>query len=269
MNGTVTKISGNVANQGVVVNYSISPDNKYVMYVTSQGILYVACSDGSDSTRVSPGTVSSNSESFKWSPISSHIAYRADHEVDTRYELFVFELATGQTTKVSGELPPGGDVDGQVSINNRKVYFQWSPDGSALAYTADQELNNDFELYVSAVDGSSNVIVSTGTHIGTFTFFRPDFSWSPDSSYIAYRVDENIGHIRLYVASRDGASNRGIQEIRELKENIRFMPTGSRYKIIIIDEVHMLTTEAFNALLKTLEEPPAHVYFMFATTGCR
>ena len=64
----------------------------------------------------------------------------------------------------------------------------------------------------------------------------------------------------------DGASNRGIQEIRELKEKIRFLPTTSQYKIIIIDEVHMLTTEAFNALLKTLEEPPAHVYFMFATT---
>lgn len=64
----------------------------------------------------------------------------------------------------------------------------------------------------------------------------------------------------------DGASNRGIQEIRELKEKIRFMPTSSRFKIIIIDEVHMLTTEAFNALLKTLEEPPEHVYFMFATT---
>jgi DNA polymerase-3 subunit gamma/tau len=64
----------------------------------------------------------------------------------------------------------------------------------------------------------------------------------------------------------DGASNRGIQEIRELKENIRFFPTSSRYKIIIIDEVHMLTTEAFNALLKTLEEPPEHVFFMFATT---
>lgn len=64
----------------------------------------------------------------------------------------------------------------------------------------------------------------------------------------------------------DGASNRGIQEIRELKEKIRFLPTSSRYKIIIIDEVHMLTTEAFNALLKTLEEPPPHVYFMFATT---
>jgi DNA polymerase-3 subunit gamma/tau len=64
----------------------------------------------------------------------------------------------------------------------------------------------------------------------------------------------------------DGASNRGIQEIRELKEKIRFLPTSAQYKIIIIDEVHMLTTEAFNALLKTLEEPPAHVYFMFATT---
>jgi len=64
----------------------------------------------------------------------------------------------------------------------------------------------------------------------------------------------------------DGASNRGIQEIRELKENLRFLPTSSPYKIIIIDEVHMLTTEAFNALLKTLEEPPDHVYFMFATT---
>ncbi|MGB3224913.1 MAG: DNA polymerase III subunit gamma/tau [Desulforhopalus sp.] len=64
----------------------------------------------------------------------------------------------------------------------------------------------------------------------------------------------------------DGASNRGIQEIRELKEKIRFLPTSSQYKVIIIDEVHMLTSEAFNALLKTLEEPPAHVYFMFATT---
>jgi len=64
----------------------------------------------------------------------------------------------------------------------------------------------------------------------------------------------------------DGASNRGIQEIRELKENIRFLPSKAKYKIIIIDEVHMLTVEAFNALLKTLEEPPAHVYFMFATT---
>ncbi len=64
----------------------------------------------------------------------------------------------------------------------------------------------------------------------------------------------------------DGASNRGIQEIRDLKENIRFMPVQERFKVVIIDEVHMLTTEAFNALLKTLEEPPEHVFFMLATT---
>ncbi len=64
----------------------------------------------------------------------------------------------------------------------------------------------------------------------------------------------------------DGASNRGIHEIRELKEKLKFLPSSSKFKIIIIDEVHMLTNEAFNALLKTLEEPPEHVYFMFATT---
>ncbi|NSW87810.1 MAG: DNA polymerase III subunit gamma/tau, partial [Syntrophobacteraceae bacterium] len=64
----------------------------------------------------------------------------------------------------------------------------------------------------------------------------------------------------------DGASNRGIDNIRELKETVRYRPAKSRYKIYIIDEVHMLTTEAFNALLKTLEEPPEHVVFVFATT---
>ena len=64
----------------------------------------------------------------------------------------------------------------------------------------------------------------------------------------------------------DGASNRGIDEIRELRENVRYTPAKSRYKIYIIDEVHMLTKEAFNALLKTLEEPPPHIIFIFATT---
>jgi DNA polymerase-3 subunit gamma/tau len=64
----------------------------------------------------------------------------------------------------------------------------------------------------------------------------------------------------------DGASNRGINEIRELRDGVRFAPSRDRYKIYIVDEVHMLTTEAFNALLKTLEEPPAHVVFLFATT---
>jgi DNA polymerase-3 subunit gamma/tau len=64
----------------------------------------------------------------------------------------------------------------------------------------------------------------------------------------------------------DAASNRGIDEIRDLREKIKFSPTQAPHKIYIIDEVHMLTTPAFNALLKTLEEPPAHAYFILATT---
>ncbi|MFN3531250.1 MAG: DNA polymerase III subunit gamma/tau [Candidatus Brocadia sp.] len=65
----------------------------------------------------------------------------------------------------------------------------------------------------------------------------------------------------------DGASNRGIDEVRNIRQNVSYAPARSRYKIYIIDEVHMLTREAFNALLKTLEEPPAHVKFIFATTA--
>ncbi|MCK4759578.1 MAG: DNA polymerase III subunit gamma/tau, partial [Candidatus Aminicenantes bacterium] len=64
----------------------------------------------------------------------------------------------------------------------------------------------------------------------------------------------------------DGASNRGIDDVRSLREGVKYKPIRSRYKVIIIDEVHMLTREAFNALLKTLEEPPPHTVFIFATT---
>jgi len=70
----------------------------------------------------------------------------------------------------------------------------------------------------------------------------------------------------LDVIEIDGASNRGIEEIRELRDTVKYAPASSKFKIYIIDEVHMLTREAFSALLKTLEEPPAHVKFMFATT---
>ena len=70
----------------------------------------------------------------------------------------------------------------------------------------------------------------------------------------------------LDVIEVDGASNTGVDDVRELRENIRYLPNRSRYKIFIIDEVHMLSTNAFNALLKTLEEPPEHAKFIFATT---
>src|SRR3990167_7356452 len=70
----------------------------------------------------------------------------------------------------------------------------------------------------------------------------------------------------LDVIEIDGASNRGIDDIRQINETIGFVPTHGKYKIILIDEVHMLTKEAFNALLKTLEEPPENAKFFFATT---
>ncbi|MCX7797570.1 MAG: DNA polymerase III subunit gamma/tau [Melioribacter sp.] len=70
----------------------------------------------------------------------------------------------------------------------------------------------------------------------------------------------------LDIIEIDGASNRRIEEIRTLRESVKYAPTKGKYKVYIIDEVHMLTTESFNALLKTLEEPPEHTLFIFATT---
>ncbi|UCF44021.1 MAG: DNA polymerase III subunit gamma/tau, partial [Planctomycetota bacterium] len=80
-------------------------------------------------------------------------------------------------------------------------------------------------------------------------------------SCVAINLGEDIDVIEI-----DGASNRGIDSVRELRENVILRPARCRFKIYVIDEVHMLTTEAFNALLKTLEEPPSHVKFIFATT---
>ena len=74
-------------------------------------------------------------------------------------------------------------------------------------------------------------------------------------------IEDSIDIIEL-----DGASNRGIDEIREIKESVRYAPAEGKYKVFIIDESHMLTKEAFNALLKTLEEPPPNVLFVLATT---
>ena len=90
----------------------------------------------------------------------------------------------------------------------------------------------------------------------------PSADFDPDSDISR----EIAGGRSLDVLEIDGASNRGIEEIRSLREQIKFAPMNGAYKVIIIDEVHMLTTQAFNALLRTLEEPPTHGKFIFATT---
>ncbi len=83
---------------------------------------------------------------------------------------------------------------------------------------------------------------------------------------IARIIAREIGTSVNDIYEMDAASNRGIDDIRELREGVRTLPFESKYKVYIIDEVHMLTKEAFNALLKTLEEPPAHAVFILATT---
>jgi len=80
------------------------------------------------------------------------------------------------------------------------------------------------------------------------------------------RVKEITDGRAMDVLEIDGASNNGVEQVRELRETCQYVPASGKFKIYIIDEVHMLSTAAFNALLKTLEEPPAHVKFMFATT---
>ena len=89
---------------------------------------------------------------------------------------------------------------------------------------------------------------------------------TPTPCNVCPQCQEIISGTSLDVLEIDGASNRGIDEVRDLREKIKYAPAAGTYKVYIIDEVHMLTKEAFNALLKTLEEPPPHAVFVLATT---
>src|SRR5206468_10937510 len=88
----------------------------------------------------------------------------------------------------------------------------------------------------------------------------------PDPCNVCTSCTEITSGVSLDVAEIDGASNRGIADVQALREKVRFSPTGGRFRVVIIDEVHQLSNDAFAALLKTLEEPPPHLVFIFATT---
>jgi DNA polymerase-3 subunit gamma/tau len=88
----------------------------------------------------------------------------------------------------------------------------------------------------------------------------------PDPCNACTSCGEITSGVSLDVAEIDGASNRGIADVQALREKVRFVPTGGRHRVVIIDEVHQLSNDAFAALLKTLEEPPPHLVFIFATT---
>ena len=93
-----------------------------------------------------------------------------------------------------------------------------------------------------------------------------DHGPAPEPCNACPACDEITNGVAVDVIEIDGASNTGVDDVRELRENVKYLPSRLRAKIFIIDEVHMLSTSAFNALLKTLEEPPPHVKFIFATT---
>jgi DNA polymerase-3 subunit gamma/tau len=92
---------------------------------------------------------------------------------------------------------------------------------------------------------------------------------TPDPCLVCTRCKAVASGHDLDVIEIDGASNRGIENIRDLRESVRYAATGGKYKVYIVDEVHQITQDAFNAFLKTLEEPPPHVVFVFATTEPR
>jgi DNA polymerase-3 subunit gamma/tau len=95
---------------------------------------------------------------------------------------------------------------------------------------------------------------------------EPQLSPFPDPCNKCQSCNDITNGSSIDVQEIDGASNTGVDDVREIRERVKFLPVSGKYKIYIIDEVHMLSTAAFNALLKTLEEPPAHVIFILATT---
>ncbi len=131
------------------------------------------------------------------------------------------------------------------------------------------------ELDLHAVSEHLGKILSSGSLPHAFLFAGPRGIGKTSAARILAKVvngndkDLNLeieAGAALDVIEIDAASNRGIDEIRDLREKIKLSPIAAKYKVYIIDEVHMLTTEAFNALLKTLEEPPAHAVFVLCTT---
>lgn len=113
------------------------------------------------------------------------------------------------------------------------------------------------------VTGVLELAIKQGNLVHAYLFAGPRGTGKTSVARIFARA---IGTSDNDLIEIDAASNRGIDEIRALREAVRTLPFESRYKVYIIDEVHMLTKDAFNALLKTLEEPPAHVIFILATT---
>ena len=192
--GGNVKVSGALGLFGQVATlyFSWAPDSSRISYIAYQGApaayeLFTTLPAAAASTKVSGTLVAGGNVTYgpvQWSPDSSRIAYSADQSTDAIVELYTSPPATAVgNVKVSGALVAGGAVDG--------YFFRWAPDSSRIAYVADQDTDQQFELYTSpAATAVGNAKVS-GTLIPAGDVLAGSIRWAPDSSRIAYLADQD------------------------------------------------------------------------------
>ena len=216
------------ANGFVDSQYVISPDKKWVAYLADAETdnlneLYVSKLDGSViGKKISPAANDNarTIDNIVWSPDSTKVAYISDQEILHTLELYVSSVNGGIGVKVSAD--PQTGRENNTDLYNRMAtsaiesertsdLVQWAPDGSRIAYLADWDTNDIYELYTTTPDGNANVVkVSNATTSASLAFKnkRQSFAWSPDSSKIAYRLaTDGSSKVQIYVADPTATSS--------------------------------------------------------------
>ena len=173
--------------------------------------LFAILSDGSEVKLSGDLTVGGNVIDVAISPDGLRVAYIADQEVAGFFELFVATFGASGVIKLSGTSATGGNLN--IEVGNQKTAINWAPDSSRIAYVASQDTAGLNELFVSTVDGLSNLKISGAQIGGTFNGvgITDDIYWSPNSLFVAYRAEEdNLNFNEIYISSADGITNRKV-----------------------------------------------------------